>query len=119
MKLSTKQYAQILDGALAKESDSKKVLTEFVRFLSNDGKISKVNEILSHFGNIWNKRHNTIDVIIETADINNVTIPEKIGGKKTIQRIKEDQSLLGGSIIKIGDYIVDNSIRSKINALRK
>lgn len=121
MKLTVKQYAKILDESLVKagsESECKDVIKDFVRLVSKDCKISKMNSILSQFNKLHSKRHNTIDVIVTSADNDPVKFPTHIDGKKVELIKKEDAKILGGHIIKIGDYIVDNSISSKINALR-
>ncbi len=121
MKITTKQYAYILDEALQKQSsgDHKAVIKDFVSLLASHGKISKINEIIVHWNKVWNKRNESIDVIVETADGSDVAIPSHIAGKKVLKSIKTNPAIIGGTVIKIGDYIVDNSIASKINALKK
>lgn len=122
MKLSLKQYAKVLDQALAdskSDADSKRIVSEFIESVTKDGKLSKINEILSHFGNLWDKRHNVINAEVQTADGEAISLPKEIKGKKLAITTKANPALLGGSIIKIGDYIIDNSVLSKINAIRK
>lgn len=122
MRLSLKQYAMVLDQALAgskSDLESNQIVSEFIMSVTKDAKLSKINEILAHFGNLWDKRHNIINAEIETADNENISLPKEIKGKKLIIKTKSNPKLIGGSIIKIGDYIIDNSVLSKINALRK
>lgn len=121
MKLTTKQYAKILDEALSKSEGAhgySNIIKEFVALVSKDGKVSKMNDILSAFNGLWNKRHNSIDVTITTADGEAIKFPTHFGDKHTSVSTKKNPEILGGSIIKIGDYIIDTSIKSKINALR-
>jgi F-type H+-transporting ATPase subunit delta len=120
MKLSTKQYANILDKALSKASDSdySTVIKDFVALVASNKRLSKLNEILSLFGVLWNKRHNTIDVSVTTADGEPIDFPTHIASKKSVVTTVKDPRILGGSIIRIGDYIVDTSISSKIDQLR-
>ncbi len=122
MKLSLKQYAKVLDEALAgskNDAESKQIVGEFIESVTKDAKLSKINEILAHFGNLWDKRHNIINAEIETADDGLIHPPEEIKGKKLVIKQKVNPAIIGGSIIKIGDYIIDNSVLSKINAIRK
>ncbi len=122
MRISLKQYAKILDNALAvskDDSESKQILSEFIKSVTKDGKLSKINEILSHFGNLWDKRHNVINAEVQTANGEAISLPKEIKGKKLVVTTKTNPQILGGSIIKIGDYIIDNSVLSKINAIRK
>ncbi|MCT4597572.1 MAG: ATP synthase F1 subunit delta [Vallitalea sp.] len=44
---------------------------------------------------------------------------EETTSKKIILKLNVDESLIGGLIIRIGDRIVDNSIRGKIEAISK
>lgn len=121
MKLTVKQYAKILDESVAKaktEEECKDTINQFVTVVSKDNKVSKINDIITVFSTLWNKRHNSIDVSITTAGKESSEFPTHIAGKKVVITKKENPKLLGGSIIKIGDYIIDNSISSKINALR-
>ncbi len=121
MRLTVKQYAKILDESLVKassESEYKDIIKQFVALVSKDNKVSKMNDILSHFNKLHNKRHDSIDVLITSADKEPIKFPTHIAGKKVSITKKEDPKILGGQIIKIGDYIIDNSIRSKVNTLR-
>jgi F0F1-type ATP synthase delta subunit len=122
MRLSLKQYAKVLDEALAgskSDAESKQIVSEFIESVTKDAKLSKINEVLAHFGNLWDKRHNVLNAEVQTADGEEISLPKEIKGKKLVVKTKSNSSLLGGSIIKIGDYIIDNSVLSKINALRK
>lgn len=121
MKLTIKQYAELLDRALdkARGDDARKdVIKEFVKMLSTDGKISRLSEILLRFNMLWNKRHSIVDVSIEAVDEASAKFPMEFAGKKVALKVLQNKALLGGSILKIGDYLIDTSVRSKINALR-
>ena len=119
MKIKTKQYAEILDESLAHHgADKDAVLSDFIALLKKDGKLSKINDILREFESLWNKRHDIVDVIVETADKDDVLVPKTIHGKHVNLVIKENKKLIGGQVIRIGDNIIDNSVISKINALK-
>ena len=121
MKLSVKQYAEILDKAVdvAHGDEAKReVIKGFVKLLNEDAKISKLPDILTHYKTLWNKRHEVIDVTVEASDKEGAKFPTHFGGKKVSLTVKENKELIGGSIFKIGDYLIDGSVRSKINALR-
>lgn len=121
MRLSVKQYAQVLDEAVerARGSEAKQeVISEFVKLLNADAKTSKLPDILAHFKSLWNKRHDVIDVTVEAADKEGAKFPTHFANKKVSLTVKENKALIGGSIFKIGDYLIDTSVKSKINALR-
>lgn len=122
MKLSVKQYAEILDKAVDKahgDEAKRAVIKEFVKLLNDDAKVSKLPDILTHYKSLWNKRHEVIDVTVETADKEGAKFASTFGGKKVSLTIRENKALIGGSVFKIGDYLIDTSVRSKINALRQ
>lgn len=120
--MSLKQYAKVLDQALAEsksETDAKHVVNDFIKTVTKDAKLSKMNEILAHFGNLWDKRHKIVNATVETADEHHIKLPHEIKGKKLVVNYKTNPRIIGGNIIRIGDYIIDNSVLSKINTLRK
>lgn len=43
---------------------------------------------------------------------------EKSSGKKVKLKIKIDKSIIGGGIVKIGDKIIDGSIRRQLDMLK-
>jgi F-type H+-transporting ATPase subunit delta len=47
------------------------------------------------------------------------TIISKSTGKKVELETKIDESLLGGYVLKVGDDQIDNSLKSKLNNLRR
>ncbi|MFA6050391.1 MAG: F0F1 ATP synthase subunit delta [Candidatus Paceibacterota bacterium] len=122
MRLSIRQYATILDKALAAadtEHAKEKVMNEFAALLIEEGRTSRLGEILELWKNLYNKRHGLLDVEIKTADKEEVSFPHSFAGKKVAFKTSVDPSLIGGSIIKIGDYVIDGSIKLKIEAIRQ
>ena len=120
MRLTTKQYAELLDRAMdkARGDDARNaVIKEFVKMLTKDGKMSKLPDILTRFKALWNKRHDIVDVSIEAADNEGAKFPHSFAGKKVSLNVLQNKALLGGSILKIGDYLIDTSVRNKIKAL--
>src|SRR3989344_9516492 len=104
MKLTIKQYAELLDRAMdkARGDDARNaVIKEFVKMLTKDGKMSKLPDVLTHFNTLWNKRHDIVDVEIETADRESAKFPHSFAGKKVSLKVLENKALLGGSILKI------------------
>jgi F-type H+-transporting ATPase subunit delta len=47
------------------------------------------------------------------------TTLEKISGKKILIEIKEDRTLLGGVVAKVGDLVYDGSLRTQLRELRR
>lgn len=122
MKTSVKQYAQILlsKTTRAKSADEiKKIIEAFASILVEDGMISKFPDIMKIFSKIWDQKHGTVDAFIainstENFDIESLHLPKHIN---TI--IKEDNSLIGGVSIIMGDYLIENSIRNNLRELKE
>ena len=47
------------------------------------------------------------------------TTLEKLSGKKILIEIKEDKTLLGGVVAKVGDLVYDGSLRTQLRELRR
>ena len=56
---------------------------------------------------------------LEIAQLTEITVAlEKLSGKKVTVTKREDESLLGGVIAKLGDKVYDGSLRTQLRNLR-
>jgi F-type H+-transporting ATPase subunit delta len=77
-----------------------------------------INEIDDYEGNA--KAYVTSAISLTDKQIDDIKKRlEETTSKKIILKLNVDESLIGGLIIRIGDRIVDNSIRGKIEAISK
>ncbi len=44
---------------------------------------------------------------------------EKLTGSKVVMEVEEDPDILGGVLTRVGDLVLDGSVRSQINSLRE
>ncbi|HZS42815.1 MAG TPA: F0F1 ATP synthase subunit delta [Candidatus Paceibacterota bacterium] len=101
MRYSPTQYAKIFGALLEKTAKNKRknAVKSFVKMLEENGDLKSESEIL---------------YAIEKS------LYEKTGKmKKEITEVSNDPNLIGGVKIKIGDTVIDNSIRTRINNLRQ
>ena len=56
---------------------------------------------------------------MKSIDMINQRLKEITGKKEVVLEIKEDPSLIGGIITKIGDVIYDGSIKTQLNILKE
>jgi len=57
---------------------------------------------------------------LDAAQLQQITIAlEKLSGKKVDVTKKEDPSLLGGVVAKVGDVVYDGSLRTQLHAIRE
>ncbi len=129
MKITASQYAQALFeiSQEKKEKDLDKAIVGFWRQLLVNQDSRLLESILAKFEEIWNKENGIIRVKIFSREKIKETLKEKI--RKFIKRNYEakevilenylDPSLKGGIILKIGDEVIDGSLKQKIRRLQK
>ena len=128
MKLTNKKYAQALfesiDGKSEKEINV--VLKNFIDLLIKKNALAKIDKILEEFDTIWNKENKIVKATITTAqELDKSTstslenyIKKLSGAEKLEVENKINKDLISGAIIKYGDRILDNSLKTRINNLR-
>jgi F-type H+-transporting ATPase subunit delta len=128
MKLTNKKYAQALfesvNGKSEKEIDV--ILKNFTTLLIKKNALAKIDKILEEFDDIWNKENKIVKTTITTAQELGQETTESLenyikklsGAEKLEVEKKINKDLISGTIIKYGDRILDNSLKTKINNLR-
>ena len=129
MRFSAKQYAKTLYDLTEGKSKSEieKAVADFAWFLHKNRKSKLVNGIIEQFRKIYNQEKRIIESEIVTRNKLNEALEEKIKqylkekckAKEVILKNVVDESIKGGVIIKIGDEVIDGSVRGKLEELRK
>lgn len=90
------------------------------------GRADIILDVLSSFSNLQDELKNFVKVEIKTAseftleqEKELISKLEKITNKKIKPTYKIDLSLKGGFVVKIGDYVLDTSIKNQIEKLRE
>ncbi len=120
-KLSSKQLGTALARkilSLKGESEKKAYLKEVADLIAKSGKISKLSTILKSFEKEWNIKENLVDVKMTVPSKEDAKFLKEIDGKKVNLKVKEDPSLIAGAQVVVGDYISDNTIKSRIGQLK-
>ena len=121
MKYTSKQYAQVL-VELVKDETPKNLSTIFGKFremLSKNGDTKHLNDILFYFEKYLDEAMNVVKVEVTTATDKPTFLPAKIGSKTVKVISKVDPTLLGGVQIKIGDLLVDNSVKARFKQIKE
>ena len=114
----------ILRGALADHASE-----PFLRFLDavvRRGRQGMVPGISRQFGALVDIKFNRVHAGVTLAREPDAALTEQIRlrlsavlGKEVIPHIREDPSILGGVMVRVGDRVMDGSLRRKLKRLRR
>ncbi len=129
MKITSTQYAKALFELTynQKEEEIKPVLDNFIKILTKNNDLNKIDDIIKEFSNIWDQKEGKVRVEIISArplneDILNLVkeyLSQKIEAKTFEIQHKIDKKILGGVIIKLKDKILDASLTNCLNRLKE
>ena len=129
MKASAAQYAKTLyelaSGKNKSEIDS--IAASFAKLLAKNNRLKMAPAIIEKFGNIWNRENGILEADVESAyPLNDEAsgkitkeIKEKYGAKEVILNNKINKDIKGGIIIKIGDEVIDGSVKKQLEMLKQ
>ena len=101
-------------------------LYDFLKILVEKNRISLINEIYESYTQTINSENN-----IQTVEVTSAIELDNSYKDKIINKLKEktkkeiqaewitDKSIIAGLIIKIGDTVIDSSLKNKIDKLKK
>ena len=120
---STQEKKDGLDRAV---SDADPILTNFLALLVERHRMPAVFRIRERFEALWARENRLLPVEITSAialDESTVaSIGERIGeqtGRKVELSSHVDPDILGGIVLRVGNSVLDASIRNRLNQLRK
>ncbi|OGF39862.1 ATP synthase F1 subunit delta [Candidatus Falkowbacteria bacterium RIFOXYC2_FULL_47_12] len=129
MKITIKQYAQSLYEVLAEiesEADVKVALNNFVKLLSARRSLNKTGKIIAEFEKIWNREQGIVEGELVSAkkldngiiELLNCHIVKLLSIKEVNLANQIDKNILGGFIVKVGDTVIDGSVKNQLNNLK-
>lgn len=123
-KIIPKQYAVLLYEITKdlRKTGIKEKISEFVRFLATNNHLNLVDKIIGEFKAYTKKQERIQEVELISARPVGIKIRQRLinilNGKNKIElKEKIDPGLLGGIVIKIGDTMIDGSIKRRLNIL--
>jgi len=103
-----------------------KITANFLNLLIDHRREIYLEDIVSFFVNLSNRARNLVEVYaISAIELNNEEkkklqdVMVKIARKKVQTYYAVDPNLLGGVVVRIGDRVIDGSIRTKLVNLRE
>lgn len=127
MKLTPKQYAEILVNVVSKAPALAERFSESFWLMLKDNRQEKLlGAIMRAAQIIWNKKHGLIDVEATTPSEMRPDEQETLSGRlsgalsKTVQlKTRVDPSIKGGIILQIEDNCYDASVSGKLIRLAR
>jgi len=120
---STEEKKDGLKGALV---DADPAIVNFLEALVERHRMPVIFRIRDEYGRLWDSENQMLPVEVTSAvgldDATVRSIGERIG-EQTGQRVeltsKVDPSILGGIVLRVGNSILDASIKHRLDQLRK
>jgi ATP synthase F1 delta subunit len=114
------------DGLVRAVDGAEPTLINFLELLIEQHRMPAIFRIRRHFERLWEQENKILAVQISTATTLDDAIVEQIGDRiaqDTGQRIEltaeVDPDILGGIVLRVGNSILDASIRNRLDNLRK
>jgi len=128
MRYAPRQYAAALRQAILESSPAaqEKVLDNFAAVLKENGDLTKIDEIETEFLNYEKEAKG-----IKIADVSTARelsgeqeqqiikeLNEYVGGQVELRK-KIDEGLIGGVVIRMGDELIDGSVKKNLKDLKE
>jgi len=120
---STAEKQEVLGGLL---DGADPILVNFLKLLIENHRMPVIFRIRQEYERLWEEENRMLPVEITSAiALDNATtdsVGEKIGertGRKVALAARVDPDILGGIIIRVGNSILDASIRNRLEQLRR
>jgi F-type H+-transporting ATPase subunit delta len=117
--------AEALEAILAK-IDPPKVVGDFIRLLGERGKLGFIYAISASYQKLLDEKEGLIRGVLTVAaplDEGRLSaIRAALGtfaGKRVELTVKEDPAIIGGVVAKLGDLVVDGSLRTRFDRLSR
>jgi F-type H+-transporting ATPase subunit delta len=118
--------AEKIEGLRRAVSGADAELVNFLELLIEKGRTNEIFRIRREFEELWKRENKRIDVTVTSAVELDPAVVAKIGeeierqtGHKVDLASRVDDEVLGGIVLQVGNMVLDASIRSRLEKLRK
>ena len=118
--------AEKIEGLHKAVSGADPELVNFFELLTEKGRTTEIFRIRDRFDQLWKQEDKRLDVTVTSAVELDSAVVEKVGSeveRQTGQRVelasRVDGEILGGIVLQVGNMVLDASIRSRLEKLRK
>lgn len=96
----------------------------FVRVLIENDRLSLLPEISALFESLKNEREGVVEATIESAfPLDDAALSQLVADlerrfkRKVRPQVNVDRDLIGGALIKVGDEVIDGSVRGRLQSM--
>ena len=114
----------VLEGVLAK-SEYSQVVKNFLLLLQEKGRMQFLAEISQVYTQLVDVLAGIMRATVTSATAVSSDVEgrvkatlEKLTGKQIILEVQEDAELIGGLVARVGDLVLDGSVRTQLNSLK-
>ena len=118
--------AEKVAGLKRAVSGADQELLNFLELLIEKGRMQEVFRIRRQLDELWKQENRRIDVTVTSAVELDRSVVEKVGeeierqtGQKVELASRVDGEIIGGIVLQVGNMVLDASIRSRLEKLRK
>jgi F-type H+-transporting ATPase subunit delta len=118
--------AEKVDGLRRAVSGADRELVNFLELLIEKHRMPEIFRIRREFEQLWKRENKRIDVTVTSAVELDPAVVERVGeeierqtGQKVELASRVDGEILGGIVLQVGNMVLDASIRSRLEKLRK
>jgi F-type H+-transporting ATPase subunit delta len=118
--------AEKIEGARRAIRDADPEFVNFLELLIEKGRMPEIFQVRRHFDELWKEENKRIDVTVTSAVELDPGVVAKVGeeierqtGRKVELASRVDEDILGGIVLQVGNMVLDASIRSRLEKLRK
>ncbi len=114
------------DGLERMVKDAEPVFMNFLQALIERHRMPAIFRIRTRYEQLWDEENRLLPVVLTSAiELDEATVRSIVGriGEQTGNKIEltstVDPEILGGLVLRVGNFILDASIRNRLNQLRK
>jgi F-type H+-transporting ATPase subunit delta len=118
--------AEKRDGISKAVSGAEPELINFLELLADKHRMPAIFRIRDRFSELWAEENKRLDVTVTSAVELDQSVIDHIGEeieKQTDRKVElhseVDPDILGGLVLRVGNMVLDASLRSKLERLRK
>jgi F-type H+-transporting ATPase subunit delta len=118
--------AEKRDGIARAVSGAEPELVNFLELLAEKHRMPAIFRIRKRFDDLWAEANRRLEVTLTSAVALDPGVVERVGAEverqtdRTIDLTSEiDEDILGGLVLRVGNMVLDASLRSKLERLRK